>query len=293
MSSMTGYASHESAADGFRWSWDIRSVNARGLDLRMRLPDGYGALEAALKKKLSAVLTRGSVNLSLRLSREPVSGAAALDAVALDTALTSIAEVEAAATAMGLRLAAVSPAEVLLMKGVADSAAAEAGPGHDLLVADADIVIGALVDMRRSEGAALHQILSEQVDRIQDLTERARVAADVRSEAQAARFRSNVAAILDAADGLDEARIAQEVATLAVKADVSEEIDRLNAHVGAARDLLQTSGPVGRKLDFLMQEFNREANTLCSKSGDTALTAIGLDLKLVIDQMREQVQNVE
>jgi uncharacterized protein (TIGR00255 family) len=146
--------------------------------------------------------------------------------------------------------------------------------------------------MRRSEGAALATVLGDQIDRIAERTVAARAAAQVRSVTQADIFRANLATLLEASD-IDEARLAQELALLAVKSDVMEELDRLDAHVAAARDLLTKGGAIGRKFDFLMQEFNREANTLCSKSQDAALTAIGLDLKLAIDQTREQVQNVE
>jgi uncharacterized protein (TIGR00255 family) len=146
---------------------------------------------------------------------------------------------------------------------------------------------------RAAEGAALAGVIGAQIDRIAALTEDAASSADTRAEAQRAALKANIARVLDAAEGVDETRIAQELALLAVKSDVTEEIDRLRAHVAAARALLATGGAVGRKLDFLMQEFNREANTLCSKAQDAALTAIGLDLKLAIDQTREQVQNVE
>ena len=147
--------------------------------------------------------------------------------------------------------------------------------------------------MRQSEGAALCAVLAAQLDEVSALTQEAAALAEARKEDVAAMLKENLARVLDNTDGADPDRVAQELALLAVKADVTEEIDRLITHVAAARSLVRDGGAVGRKLDFLMQEFNREANTLCSKSGDAALTAIGLDLKLTIDQMREQVQNVE
>jgi uncharacterized protein (TIGR00255 family) len=292
IASMTGYATREGAAPGLRWTWEVRGVNARGLDMRLRLPDGLGGLEAPLRKKLSEVLARGSVNVTLRLTRAEAGAAAGVDPAALDAALAALAQVRARAAAQGLDLAPPSPAEILSLRGLGDAQAAPDLPQDAALLAEADDLIADFAAMRADEGRALAALLTAQIARIADLTEAAARAAEARSETQAETFRSNVRKLLDTTD-LDEARIAQELALLAVKSDVTEEIDRLRAHVSAARDLLGKGGPVGRKLDFLMQEFNREANTLCSKSGDAALTSIGLDLKLAIDQTREQVQNVE
>lgn len=184
-------------------------------------------------------------------------------------------------------------AEILALKGATEAGEGAAGlPDPDRLMAEAGELIGAFNKMRRAEGAAVGVVLLAQIDKLAALTEAAAQAAQARGASHAARMRAALAALLDQTD-LDEARLLQEMAILALKTDVTEEIDRLRAHVGAARDLLAQGGAVGRKLDFLMQEFNREANTLCSKAQDGALTALGLDLKLVIDQTREQVQNVE
>ncbi|MFW5641169.1 MAG: YicC family protein [Roseicyclus sp.] len=289
---MTGFATREGAGEGLGWTWELRGVNARGLDLRLRLPDGLGALEAPLRKAISGVLARGSVSLSLRFVRAGGPAGTGLDPAWLDTALGAMAEVCAAADRRNVALRPPSPAEILGLRGLSDAPVLPALPEPALLLAEADLLLEAFVAMRRTEGAALAAVLVQQIDRIEDLAEAAAVAADARAEGQADAFRAHLAKLLDASD-LDEARLAQELALLAVKSDVTEEIDRLRAHVEAARALLAQGGPVGRKLDFLMQEFNREANTLCSKSGDAALTAIGLDLKLAIDQTREQVQNVE
>ncbi|QXT38460.1 YicC/YloC family endoribonuclease [Gymnodinialimonas ceratoperidinii] len=289
LASMTAFASAEGAADGVSWSWDLRSVNGRGLDLRLRLPDGLTALEQPLRAALQKALTRGNVTLGLRVNRVASAGGQ-LSSEALDAALELISEVEARANGGLTHSTAV---DVLNMRGVMDGADAMAMPDTEVLMAEAQELIAAFVAMRRTEGAALARVMSEQLDQIAALTRAARSAAQARTEAQGNRLRAQVAALLAETEIVDEARLAQEIAVLAVKGDVMEEIDRLRAHVDAARDLLDQGGPVGRKLDFLMQEFNREANTLCAKSGDTALTAIGLDLKLTIDQMREQVQNVE
>ncbi|GAB5445918.1 YicC/YloC family endoribonuclease [Gymnodinialimonas sp.] len=289
LASMTAFASLEGASEGFSWSWDLRSVNGRGLDLRLRLPDGLSGLEQPLRAALKKALSRGNVTLGLRLNRE-AGPAGRLSPEALDAALEMIAEVEARANGALTHSTAV---DVLGMRGVMDGGDAGDLPSVEALMAEAGTLITAFVEMRRTEGAALTEVMSAQLTRIEDLSDAAMAAAKARTESQGDRLRSQVAALLEATDVVDEARLAQELATLTVKGDVTEEIDRLGAHVAAARDLIDTGGPVGRKLDFLMQEFNREANTLCAKSADTALTAIGLDLKLTIDQMREQVQNVE
>ncbi|NKX46012.1 YicC family protein [Roseibacterium sp. KMU-115] len=290
---MTGFAAREGGdGQGNGWSWELRSVNGRGLDLRLRLPEGLGALEAPLRKRLSEVVTRGSVTLSLRVSRETGAQAAALDPARLAAALAQLAQIRAAADQAGVATAPVSPAEILSLRGLSDPGEGPGLPAAETLMADAEPLLSAFDAMRLSEGAAIAAVLAGQMDRIAALVEAAGTAAAARAEPQAARLRAAVETVLATAD-LDPARLAQEVALLAVKTDVTEEIDRLRAHVAAARALLAEGGPVGRKLDFLMQEFNREANTLCSKSQDAALTAIGLDLKLAIDQTREQVQNVE
>jgi uncharacterized protein (TIGR00255 family) len=289
---MTGYATRDGAAPGFTWSWEVRSVNARGLDVRLRLPEGLGALETELRKRVAAQVARGSVNVGLRLVRDEAATARRIDPESLDAALNALAQVRSTAEHHGVALAPPTPADVLNLRMMADSAGHVELPDGATFLADAEAVLIAFVEMRRSEGAALAAVLTQQIDRIADMTAAARAAAEARSVRQAEVFRTNLQTLLDATD-IDEARLAQELALLAVKSDVTEELDRLDAHVAAARDLLSKGGAVGRKFDFLMQEFNREANTLCSKSQDAALTAIGLDLKLAIDQTREQVQNLE
>lgn len=292
VTSMTGYATREGAAPGFAWTWKIRSVNARGLDIRLRLPEGFGALEADLRKRVAARAARGSVNVTLRLSRVQDGAASGVDPAAIAAALDALAQVRAAAEARGLPMAPPSPAEILNLRALAEATAPDELPGMEVFLADAEALLDAFVAMRQAEGAALGAVLSDQIDRVADLTGAARAAAAERSNRQADAFRENLQTLIEATD-IDEARLAQELALLAVKSDVMEELDRLDAHVAAARELLTQGGAVGRKFDFLMQEFNREANTLCSKSQDAGLTAIGLDLKLAIDQTREQVQNVE
>ncbi len=293
--SMTAFASARGSGEGHCWSWELRGVNGKGLDLRLRVPDWIEGLEAALRARLAAALARGNVTVSLRVEREEGAGTLSINRRRLEEVLSALATIEARARARGMVLAPASAAEVMDARGVMDSAAQEVDGvalGR-LLLADLEPVLQSFLEMRAAEGAALERVLSARLDEIARLIQAASEAAEARGPEIERSFRSSVARVLDAAEGLDPTRIAQELALLAVRADVTEEIDRLRAHVAAARDLLAAGSPVGRKLDFLMQEFNREANTLCSKAQNTRLTAIGLELKTVIDQMREQVQNVE
>jgi uncharacterized protein (TIGR00255 family) len=293
--SMTGYATERGRVADWTWVWDLRSVNGRGLDLRLRMPDWIEGLEPAARAALQSEVTRGSVTLSLRLSRTEGAGTATLDRAALRRTVIILREIEDLASENELAVRHATAAEIAGLPGVlsAPTEEVEAGALKTALLADLDRLIAAFHASRETEGAALAAVIGAQVDRIEALTRQAAESADARAEAQRAALKAAVARVLDAAEGIDEGRIAQELALLAVKADVTEELDRLTSHVAQARALLAEKGPKGRKLDFLMQEFNREANTLCSKSGSAALTAIGLDLKTVIDQMREQVQNVE
>lgn len=296
--SMTGFAGARGEMPGWQWQWDLRAVNGKGLDLRLRLPDWIEGLEGALRAELGRVLTRGNVSLTLKLSREgEASGAAAfrLNAGALGAALTALAEVQHKAEARGLALRAASPAEVLALRGILETSETEPDPAplRAALLADFAPLLLAFQTARAGEGAALRTVIAGQIDRIATLVAEAALEAEARRGQQDVALREALSRLLANGDGLDEARLMQELALLAVKNDVTEELDRLRAHVEAARGLLDDGAAVGRRFDFLMQEFMREANTLCSKSQSRALTRIGLDLKTVIDQMREQVQNVE
>ena len=293
--SMTGFATARGSSGDWSWVWDLRSVNGRGLDIRLRLPDWVEGLEQAARQALQASVSRGNVTLSLRISRAAGAGTALLDRAALVRTVSVLREIEELAAEHDLAVCHATAAEIAALPGVLSAPADEAdtAPLRSDLLADLPGLLAAFDAARAAEGAALEQVIGTQIDRIAALTEDAASSADARAEAQRTALKASVARVLDAAEGVDDARIAQELALLAVKSDVTEEIDRLRAHAVAARALLADAGPKGRKLDFLMQEFNREANTLCSKAGSAALTAIGLDLKTVIDQMREQVQNVE
>ena len=295
--SMTGFAARRGTAEGWEWSWDLRSVNGKGLDLRLRLPDWIEGLEPMVRAEVAQAVQRGTVSVSLRPTRATGAEELRLNPAGHAAALAALAAATETAARQGIELAPPSAAEVIAIRGVteqgAETTAEEAAALLALLRED---LRGALADfaaMRRAEGGALGRIVAGQLDRIESLTSAAAEVAEARRPALAEQLRDNLARVLAGAAEADPQRVAQELALLAVKGDVTEEIDRLRAHVAAARGHLAAEGAVGRKLDFLMQEFLREANTLCSKSGSAALTAIGLDLKHVIDQMREQVQNVE
>lgn len=297
--SMTAFAARRGQGEGalaaWSWAWDMRSVNGKGLDLRLRVPDFVEGLEATVRAEAGRRLSRGNVSINLKLSRAQGAETFRVNEAALATAISALSQVQAAALEAGLVLAPTTAGDVLSVRGVTEAAVSDDSDTAALLaplMADFHALLSDFNAMRASEGAALRAVLLAQIDAIEALTLEARAAAEARRPRQAEILQDNVRRLLGATEA-DPARLAQELALLAVKADITEETDRLSAHIAAARALLAQAAPVGRKFDFLAQEFNREANTLCSKSGDIALTRIGLDLKHLIDQMREQVQNLE
>jgi uncharacterized protein (TIGR00255 family) len=292
--SMTGFARSEGIADGLAWTWELRSVNGRGLELRLRLPGGFDRLEAGLREAAAKVLRRGNVTANLTVQREEQPRLAP-DPAALEQML-------ALALQLAARIPGAAPprAEALLgLPGVlrpatpgADSEAAQEAQATALRTGFAT-ALDSLVVARRGEGARLAAMLTGQLGEIAALRARAVSEAADQPAAQRARMMESLQALLREAPALPEERIAQEVALLAARSDVREELDRLDSHVQAAHALLAEGANIGRRFDFLVQEFNREANTLCSKSASIALTATGLKLKAVIEQLREQVQNIE
>jgi len=294
ISSMTGFASGKGSFEAHSWSWDLRAVNGKGQDIRVRVPDWITGLEAHVRSATAAATARGNITIGLRLAREDASAAIALNTAQLQAVLAAMAEVEQQAMDQGLSLAPSTASQVLGLRGILEQTTTEDDPAPLLAALKADFapVLASFNEMRAAEGAALEKLIQAQLDDIERLTEAAAAATEARRTESEAAFRASLARVAEAVE-VDETRIAQELALLAVKADISEELGRLHAHVAAARALVAQGGAVGRKLDFLAQEFNREANTLCSKAQMSALTSIGLDLKAVIDQMREQIQNVE
>ncbi len=294
--SMTAYASRTGTLGTTRWSWDLRGVNARGLDLRLRLPDGLGPLESAVRAALVAGLNRGSISLNLRLSRGDAGLALALDESQLDRVLHALEQVQQRAFAIGVTLAQATAADVLNQRGVIlPGQSEELDDAHliKMLQDDIHVLLEEFCTMRRIEGASLSGIIHTQLTQIDALITLAVIAAEARRPEARVSLTAALRRVADDVTDLDPTRMLQELALLAIKTDITEEIDRLRAHVAAARTLLADKAPAGRRLDFLAQEFNREANTLCSKAQSTDLTRIGLDLKAVIEQMREQIQNVE
>jgi len=297
--SMTGFAAMggtlPAGAGNLSCQWDMRAVNGRGLDLRFRLPDGLDGLEPALRKRISARIARGNVTVSLKLVRAEAGAGLRLNTGALDAALAMLTEAEARAEAHGLTLAPMTAADLLGLRGVIDSGpeAGDPAPLVAALIEQIDPLIDAFDATRQREGVAMLAVLQAQVAQIAALEAAARALAQARRGDQAETLRAALERLSAVAGTVEQGRLEQELALIAVKSDITEELDRLAAHCQAANELLESAAPVGRKLDFLMQEFNREANTLCSKAQHAELTRIGLDLKTVIDQMREQVQNLE
>ena len=279
--------------------WEMRAVNGRGLDLRLRIPEGLDGLEAGLRARVGACVKRGNVILSLRLSAADPAALPHVDPVALAGALQAVAAVQSAAEEAGVALRPPTAAEVLHLRGVLPIGAEPPRSPEETaalvaaLQVQAETLIAEFDARRADEGGALAVVLGERIDSIAALIEAARALVPERRAAQAATLRAALERLETLSSGVDPGRLEAELALIATRADVAEELDRLEAHVTAARKLLAGAGPVGRQLEFLIQEFNREANTLCSKAQHAGLTGIGLDLKAVIDQMREQSLNLE
>ncbi|TDK37106.1 YicC family protein [Rhizobium deserti] len=293
LQSMTGFARAEGSSGRNRFVWELRSVNGKGLDIRLRLPSGLERLEPDVRRLIGERFSRGNLQVSLNVTVSEPAVEAVLNRDALAAVLALRAELGDLVDPSPLRL------DTLLgIRGLVDIREAQED-AQTIAARDATIMAGLqqaveeLGQMRRSEGAALFDVLMQQVARIADLTATIEIDPFRSSEQITQRLSAQLALLLQDAPSLDRDRLYAEVALLATRADLREEIDRLKAHVVAAVDLLAKGGPVGRKLDFLAQEFNRESNTICSKSNSAAVTAAGIELKVVIDQFREQVQNLE
>ncbi|MCX5493204.1 YicC family protein [Kaistia dalseonensis] len=291
--SMTGFARIAGAGFGYRWTWELRSVNGKGLDIRLRLPAGFDQLDQAVRERAGAMLSRGSVQIGLSLQREASATALRVNEDLLASILDLVRRIEGTVPAAPPTLDGI-----LAIRGVLETVEVEDDPQTaaalgERLMADLEIALGEMVAARAREGAAIGAVLMARMDEIDRLRSEAEAAPARKPEAIRRRLAEQVATLLDASSSFDPDRLHQEAILLATKADIREELDRLQTHVAAARVLLSEGGAVGRKLDFLAQEFNRETNTLCSKANDRSLTAIGLDMKAAVDQLREQVQNLE
>lgn len=293
LASMTGFARSQGSAGGYHWAWELKSVNGKGFDLRLRLPQGWDAIEVPARKSAAHHLARGNVSATLNVERSGALSAVRVNEEVLAALLDTIRKI-------AKRVDASPPSldGILGLKGVMEITETEESEGQrreaeGAVAAGFEAALSDLVSTRRSEGAALARVLATRLVEIARLTAAAEASPARTPEAIRARLAEQVKSIVGTSEKLDSDRLYQEAILLAAKADVREEIDRLKAHVEAAQKLLAEGGPVGRKLDFLAQELNRESNTLCAKSNDVSLTAIGLDLKAAVDQFREQVQNIE
>ena len=293
LSSMTGFARSHGSSGPYSFEWELKSVNAKGFDLRIRLPQGWDELEAYAKKRAGEVLSRGTVYANLNVKRTNAVPTVRLN----EDVLGAIVKV---AGQLASRIDAVAPSidGLLSIKGVLEVAEPESNEEEDQAARDAaakafEEALGHLVEMRRREGTTLGQILNQRMDEIERLASKAEAAPGRKPDAIRARLAEQVAALLEASDRFDSDRLNQEALLIAAKADIREELDRIASHVAQAREMIGKGGAVGRRLDFLAQEFNREVNTCCSKSNDIELTNTGLEMKNVVEQFREQVQNLE
>jgi uncharacterized protein (TIGR00255 family) len=293
LSSMTGFARGHGVSGPYAWTWEIKSVNGKGLDVRLRTPAGWDAVELPVRARAAETLSRGSVQANLIVERSGAAPTVRFNAPVLDAILSAVHD-------FGTKNKASPPSldGLLGLKGVieitdAEENEAERRSAEAAVIAGFAAALASLAEMRRGEGSVLGRVLTTRLDEITTLIERAEQAPGRRPDAIRARLAEQVAALLAQSERFDPDRLHQEAIMIATRADVREELDRLTAHVAQARRLIEEAGPIGRRLDFLAQEFNREANTLCAKANDVELTNIGLELKAAVEQFREQVQNVE
>jgi uncharacterized protein (TIGR00255 family) len=293
LSSMTGFARAHGVAGSYAWAWEVKSVNAKGLDLKLRLPPGWDAVEAPVRARAAELLSRGTVFANLTVTREGVAPVVRINEPVLSAVLATLKDLSG-------KVAAAAPTldGILALKGVIEVTEAEESE-EERRTAEAAVAAGfaealkSLQQMRWHEGEALGRVLAARLSEIAALTARAEAAPGRKPEAIKGRLAEQIANLLESPNRFDADRLHQEAILLAAKADIREELDRLVAHVAQARKLIADGGPIGRKLDFLAQEFHRESNTLTAKANDVELTNIGLELKAVVEQFREQVQNLE
>lgn len=293
LSSMTGFARSHGASGPYIFEWELKSVNAKGFDLRLRLPPGWDELEAFAKRRAAEFLSRGTVYANLSVKR-----AAPLSTVRINEEV--LASIVRMASMLSGKIDAVAPSidGLLAIKGVIEVVEPESDETEDKAAKEAataafDQALAELVEMRQREGVVLGKILLQRMDEIEGLAKRAEAAPARKPDAIKARLAEQIAALLESSDRFDPDRLNQEAILIATKADIREELDRIASHITQAREMISKGGSIGRRLDFLAQEFNREVNTCCSKSNDIELTNAGLEMKNVVEQFREQVQNLE
>jgi uncharacterized protein (TIGR00255 family) len=290
---MTGFARSHGASGSYAWSWEIKSVNAKGLELRLRLPPGFDAVEIPVRTRAAEMLSRGNVYATLAVNREGVAPVVRINEPVLNAIINAVGNLSGKVDAEKPRIDGL-----LGLKGVIEVTDAEETEEDKAAAEDAVIkgfveALKGLAEMRKHEGEAIGSVLSARLDEMAALSARADAAPGRQPEAVKKKLADQVAVLLEASSRFDPDRLHQEAILLAGKADIREELDRLAAHIAQARKLMKGGGAIGRRLDFLSQELNRETNTLCAKSNDVELTNIGLELKSVVEQFREQVQNLE
>ena len=293
LSSMTGFARSHGASGSYAWSWEIKSVNAKGLELRLRLPPGFDAVEIPVRTRGAETLSRGNVYATLTVNREGIAPVVRINEPVLNAIIKAVDALSGKVDAEKPRIDGL-----LGLRGVIDVADAEESEEEKAAAEDAMVMgfvqaLTGLTEMRWHEGEAIGRVLSARLDEMAALSARAEAAPGRQPEAVKKKLADQIAVLLDASSRFDPDRLHQEAVLLAGKADIREELDRLAAHIAQARKLMAGGGAIGRRLDFLSQELNRETNTLCAKSNDVELTNIGLELKSVVEQFREQVQNLE
>lgn len=292
VTSMTGFARVDGAAAGYSWAWEVKSVNSKGLDLRFRLPHGFDQIEAMARKLGAEAFTRGNLSINLTLQRPDRPPALDVNRDVLEQMISLAAEYKDGRKKVDV--------ETLLgLRGVVEVIENQDEDEADIAARDAAVADGftelmkALATARTEEGARMAVVVDDHIEQIASLTAEAAGLAEMLPAKRTERLMAQIDELLGSDSPVFEDRLAQEIALIVARGDIREELDRLVAHVAATRDLMEEGGAVGRRLDFLCQEFNREANTLCSKSPDLELTRIGLALKAAIERLREQIQNIE
>jgi uncharacterized protein (TIGR00255 family) len=293
LSSMTGFARGHGVCGSYAWAWEIKSVNGKGLDVRLRIPSGWDAIEVPVRASTAEVLARGSIQANLTVERSGAVPVVRINSAVLDAVLTALRQLKSKVDATPPTLDGLLALKGVMEVSDIEESEAERRSAEAAVTKGYADAIGALTETRRQEGDVLGGVLTARLNEIAALAARAERSPGRQPEAIRARLAEQVATLLAQSERFDPDRLHQEAILIASKGDVREELDRLAAHIAQAQRLIEQGGPVGRRLDFLAQELNREANTLCAKANDVELTNIGLELKASVEQFREQVQNVE